>query len=46
MYNRALKYKASVVVSLLLCRKQLVPLMLLPSFLKIDTEQIVSMIMD
>jgi hypothetical protein len=35
-----------VVCSLLLCKIQLVPLVLEPSFLKIDANQIVSMIMD
>jgi hypothetical protein len=40
------KYKAIVVSSLLLYKKQLVPLVLVPSFLKIDANQIVSMFMD
>jgi hypothetical protein len=40
------KYKAIVVGSLLLCKIQLVPVVLLPSFLRIDVKQTVSMIMD
>jgi hypothetical protein len=40
------KYKAIIVGSLLLCKIQLVPLVLVPIFLKIDTNQTVSMIMD
>jgi hypothetical protein len=38
------KYKTIAVNSLLLCKIQLVPLV--PSFLKIDVNQIVSMIID
>jgi hypothetical protein len=38
--------KVIVVVSLLLCKIQLVPLLCGPSFLRIDTSQTISMIMD
>jgi hypothetical protein len=40
------KYKAIAIGSLLLCKIQLVPLVLVPSFLKIYANQIVSMFMD
>jgi hypothetical protein len=40
------KYKATVVGSLLLCRIQLVPLMLVPIYLNVDANRIISMIMD
>jgi hypothetical protein len=46
MYNTTTKYKVIVVGSLLLCKIQLVPLVHVPSFLKIDTNQTVSMITD
>jgi hypothetical protein len=44
--QKTLHFKAIVVSSLLLCKIQLVPLVLVPSFLKIDTNQTVSMVID
>jgi hypothetical protein len=46
MLNTAFKYKTIVVDSLLLCKIQLVILVLVPSFLRIDANQNVSTIMD
>jgi hypothetical protein len=46
MSNSTFKYKAIVVGSPLLCKIRLVTLVLVPSFLKIDANQIVSMILD
>jgi hypothetical protein len=46
MQITTVKYKAIVVGSLLLCKIQLVPLVLLNGFLKIDANRIVSVIMD
>jgi hypothetical protein len=46
MKNTIFKYKAISVSSLLLCKMQLVPLVLVPSSLKIDANQTVSMSMD
>jgi hypothetical protein len=40
------KYRVIVVCSLLLCKIQLVPLVRIPSFLKIDANRILSMVMD
>jgi hypothetical protein len=45
MSNTIFQYKAMVVGSLLLCKIQLVPLVLLPSFLTIDANQTSSMIL-
>jgi len=45
MYNSTFKYKVIVVGSLLLCKIRLVTLVLVPSFLKIDANLIVSMIL-
>jgi hypothetical protein len=46
MWNTTFQYKAIFVGSLLLCKIQLVPLLFVPSFLKIDANQIVSMVTD
>jgi hypothetical protein len=46
MLNTTYKYKVIDEGYFLLCKMQLVPLVLVPSFLRIDTNQTVSMIMD
>jgi hypothetical protein len=46
MQNTTFKYKVIVVGYLLLCTIQLVSLVFVPSFLKIDANRTVSMIMD
>jgi hypothetical protein len=46
MLNTTFKYKVIDVGSLLLCKIQLVPLVLAPSFLRIHANRIVSIIMD